>query len=211
MFIIDNVVNGSTNIMNKKLITLFTALSISTLAISGALLFKTHQDGLKKVAATNKTVALTSIEDLYVLDIDNEFGAEGDISTGPETYIHTYIDGKHCYYQEDNTKFLSVTNTTDWLGEVTIALDVRGLVSYEVRGTITDPSGYNSYYSEFIPYSLIDGADELEDETGPVSFTWNESHNVNTKDHTERIKFHFTTVGTVSITSIILTMSCERN
>lgn len=44
--------------MNKKLITLFTTLSISTVAISGAFLFKSHQDGFKKANADEKEITL---------------------------------------------------------------------------------------------------------------------------------------------------------
>ena len=197
--------------MNKKLIALFTGISLSALAVGALSLAKVNNGGFVKTTATEKTVKLDKTKSIYCADGEGMFDIEDDIITGSETYIHANIIGFDCDYINSPDHFLSIANGC-YNNEIDICFDVRGLTFFEIRGTATNPDGYeNGYHITYTSYVDL-GGDSMIDDGTIINVALNDVYKDTVSSYnTERVIFRFDNIGTLNISKIELTMSCETN
>lgn len=217
MFIIVIVVNRRKQSMNKKLIALFTGISLSALAVGVVSIVKQNKSTFVKTAATEKTFTLTSINTIEYDEDDLYKYGYGNISTGYDTYITTEVTIDNCVSNLNSgvaTLSEGGANYGGYGALLEIKLGIRGLRSFRINASYTSLIEYekeiftgvfNSYWyddSSIETYSTNDELNLLE---------FNKDVIVDDFFNTSQIKFTFQNFQTFNLTSIELTMSCETD
>lgn len=204
--------------MNKKLIALFTGLSLSALAVGAVSLYHQNSNDFVKASADDKNYSFTS---LLGLDYDSEgsyYYYAGNISLGGDKYIFAEVEYDYCVYSGTG---LSFTNGGEdyggWGATLTIRLDIKGVTSFSLNGTYTCIEYYDEPIFSMVFNSKLENGTSIEtiasnDAVNPLVFNpANPRELTKNKKHSERIEFRFENFSTLNIASIDINYSCETN
>ena len=204
--------------MNKKLITLFTGISLSALAVGAVSFVKQNTNSFVKTAAAPKPIELTRINSIeYDEDGLYKYGY-GNISTGSDTYVTTEVTIDNCVSDLNSGMAILTEGGAEHGGYgalLEIKLGIRGLKAFTINATytsVTEDWGDERFTGVFNSYWYDDTSiDTLSTNDNANLLEFNKEIVVDDFFKTKLIKFTFQNFETFNLSSIELTMSCETD